>query len=173
MVLYVGTKKMIQSLQRVRCKNNRYYRQDGEEGKCLPTAGLPAVLLRKGVADSAGRGGGTGSEQDAITELEKGFLTAPAATFGKRPWDSKGSDETHFSYFTMGNISSSRFPKGMVVTAFSKKGRQTMAFKGIVLLLTGTKPRPWACSSFSLSLSSSSFLSLSCSFSLLLLFLSF
>lgn len=47
-----------------------------------------------------------------MTELEQGSLPAPTATFGKRPWDYKGSDKAHLSYFTVGNIyaHSSGFP---------------------------------------------------------------
>lgn len=50
------------------------------------------------------RGGGPGSEQDVMTELDRGSLPAPTTTFGKRPWDYKGSDKAHLSYFTVGNI---------------------------------------------------------------------
>lgn len=52
---------------------------------------------------SVGRGGGTGSRQDAITELEQGhILTASTATTGNRPWDSEASDKVHLSDVTMG-----------------------------------------------------------------------
>lgn len=50
------------------------------------------------------RGGGPGSKQDVMTELDRGSLPAPTTTFGKRPWDYKGSDKAHLSYFTVGNI---------------------------------------------------------------------
>lgn len=71
----------------------------------LANSGTPPQLCSgRGLPHSGGRGGGVGSRQDAITELEQGHvLTASTATSGNRPWDSEASDKAHLSYFTTGS----------------------------------------------------------------------
>ena len=111
----------------------------------LANSGAPQQLCSgRGLPHPGGRGGGMGSGQDAITELEQGHvLTASTATSGNRPWDSEASDKAHLSYFTTGSsyfsFSLQFSLKGMVVNPFPKERKTNCTvFQGFVRFLWGT-----------------------------------
>lgn len=107
MVLYVGTRKKnspvpseseVQKITGVIDKTERkasVCQQRGSQRFCLGRG----LLMQREEGMHRRRAG-------CNYRTGKRILTAPAATFGKCPWDSEGSDEARFSYFTLGNISS-------------------------------------------------------------------
>lgn len=117
------------------------------EGECLPTAGLPAVLLRKGVAEFCRKKRRHRQQVWCNCWIGKRLRHSSHCQLWQVSLGFWRFRQAHLSYLTRGPRSPS-FPSRAWLSPKEKK--TNYEFRGIVLFLEGTTQRLWACLMFSL-----------------------